>query len=306
LKPSGGRAAVTGALLLVQIVFGIHYLAAKIVVETIPPRTWAVLRVGSAALLLLVLAAVLRRPLRFSRRDLGRLAVFALLGVVINQVCFVEGLHRTTPTHSAIINTTIPIGTLLFAVLLGRERLDVSKTLALAVSFAGVMMVVHPHRAAFSSSTLAGDLLTLANAASYALFLVLSRRLLARSDPFAATAVLMGFGSLGILAIGAPGLGAFRPSAVPGSIWALAAFIVVFATVLTYFLNYWALARVESSLVALFIYIQPLVATALSAAVLGERPEPHVLAGGALVFAGVYLSLRSGTPAPLPAEGEEG
>jgi len=46
------------------------------------------------------------------------LALYALFGVVINQSCFVEGLSRTTPIHSSIINTTIPVGTLTFAVLL--------------------------------------------------------------------------------------------------------------------------------------------------------------------------------------------
>jgi drug/metabolite transporter (DMT)-like permease len=265
--------------------------SAKIVVETIPPRTWAVLRAGSAALLLLALAAALKRRLLLPTRDLARLAALSVFGVVINQVCFVEGLHRTTPTHSAIINTTIPIGALLFALLLGRESLDAAKALSVAVSFAGVMLVVYPQSSGFASVSLAGDLLTLVNAASYALLLVLSRRVLTRSDPLAATAVLMGLGFLGILAIGLPGL---------------AALIVVFATVLTYFLNFWALARVESSLVALFTCVQPLIATALSLAVLGERPEPHVLAGGALVFAGVYLGLRRRAPTPLPGESREG
>ncbi len=306
LKAAGERAAVTAALLAVQVLFGVHYLAAKIVLGAIPPRTWAALRVAAAAVALLLLAAALRRSLRFSRADLGRLAVYAVFGIVINQICFIEGLHRTTPTHSSIINTTIPIGTLLFAVLLRRESLDLWKGLSLAVSLAGVLLVIHPHRAGFSPETLAGDLLTLANALSYALFLVISKRLLARSDPLAATTVLMGFGAIGILALGAPGLVALRPSAIPASIWALAAFIVVFATVVTYFLNYWALARVDSSLVALFIYVQPVVATVLSALVLGERPEAHVLAGGALVFAGVWLSLRRRTPAPLPVESSEG
>src|SRR5512136_1971519 len=138
------RAAVLGALFLVQIFFGLHYLAAKIVLETIPPRAWAAIRVTAAAAILLALASALGRSLRFPARDLGRLALFSLFGVVINQVCFVEGLRRTTPTHSAIINTTIPVGTLLFAVALGRERADRLKVLALLVSLAGVMLVIQP------------------------------------------------------------------------------------------------------------------------------------------------------------------
>ena len=284
-----------GALVAVQALFGLHYLAAKIVLESIPPRAWASIRVGAAALVLFSVAAALRRPIRFDRRDLARLALYALFGVAINQVCFIEGLHRTTPTHSALINTTIPIGTLAFAALLGRESLDRAKLAAIALSLAGVLLVIRPVLGAGPQATLAGDLLTIVNAMSYSAFLVLSRRLLARSDPLAATAVLMGFGALGILAVSWPALLALRPTSIPGSAWLLGALIVIFATVVTYFLNYWALARVESSFVALFIYLQPILAAALSALVLGEKPAPHVYAGGALVFAGVAVALRGGS-----------
>lgn len=292
-RPPARRAAVVGALLLVQAIFGLHYVAAKIVLEAIPPLAWASIRVSAAAAVLLALSALLGRSLRFEPRDLGRLAAYALLGIAINQVCFVEGLHRTTPTHSSLINATIPVGTLALAVLLRRETADRWKLLAIAVSLAGVLLVVLPSGAATSSSAFAGDLLTLANGASYALFLVLSRRLLARSDPLAATTILLCFGAVQVLVVGAPALASFSARSVAPSIWLLAALIVLLATVLTYFLNYWALARVESSFVALFIYVQPILAASLSAMVLGERPGGRVLAGGALVFAGVALALRA-------------
>jgi len=57
---------------------------------------------------------------------------------------------------------------------------------------------------------------------------------------------------------------------------------------------YWSLARAGSYLVALFIYLQPVIATALSAVVLGERIGLGVVTGGALIFLGVYLALRRG------------
>ncbi len=285
------RAAVVGALLLVQLFFGLHYVAAKIVLGEIPPRAWATLRAAAAAALLLVLARLIGRRPRLRARDLASLAVCSLFGVTINQICFVEGLERTTPTHSAIINTTIPVGTLLFAVLFGRERLTYGKASSLAVSLAGVLLVIHPTRAALAMPTSVGDLLTLVNALSYSLFLVLSKRVLSRTDPLDATAALLGSGSIGILAVGWPQLLRFEPSGVSWTTWGLAGFVVVFATVGAYFLNFWALARVDSSVVAIFIYLQPLIAAALSATVLGERPGLHVAAGGALVFLGVYLAL---------------
>src|SRR6185503_1606907 len=202
--PRAGRAAVAVSLVLVQVFFGVHYLAAKILLRDIPPRAWAVLRVTAGAAVLLAAVFALRRRLPREPRDLGLLALFSIFGVVVNQVCFVEGLYRTTPTHSAILNTTIPVGTLLFALLLGRETLDGGKILSILLALGGVLLVVHPERATFGSATLAGDLLTLVNALSYGFFLVISKRALARMDPLAATAVLMSFGALGILAIGGP------------------------------------------------------------------------------------------------------
>lgn len=287
------RAAVAAALLAVQLFFGLHYLAAKLVLAEIPPRAWASIRITVAAAILLAVAGWLRRRWPSSRADLRRLAVYSVFGVIINQVCFVEGLKRTTPTHSALINTTIPVWTLLFAVVAGRERPTGRRFLALAVSLAGVLLVVWPAGGIdLARESFAGDLLTLANSVSFAAFLVMSRDLLVRTDPLAATAVLMSFGAAGILLVGAGSLAAFDPATVSTSTWALAAFVILFATVLTYVLNYWALARVESSVVALFVYVQPLVAASLSAALLGERPSRAVLAGGMMIFAGVFLALR--------------
>jgi drug/metabolite transporter (DMT)-like permease len=137
-----------------------------------------------------------------------------------------------------------------------------------------------------------GDLLTLINALSYSFFLVISKRLLTRTDPLGATAVLLAFGSLGIFAVGAPTLSAVAWSEVPASVWGMGAFIVVFPTALAYLLMYWALARVDSFLVALFIYLQPVIASTLSAAFLGERIGPRIVLGGGLIFLGVYLALR--------------
>jgi drug/metabolite transporter (DMT)-like permease len=212
--------------------------------------------------------------------------------VVINQLCFVEGLSRTTPSHSSILMAAIPVGTLLFAVLARRERLTVLKTASFGVALVGVLLVLRPSATELGEASLTGDLLIVINALSYALFLVLSKDLLGRVDPLAATAVLLGFGTLGMLVPGLLALEGFAAGSVSVRTWALGAFIVVFPTALAYHLNYWALARVESSLVAFFIYLQPLIATSLSVALFGERLSSAMLAGAALIFLAVYLVLR--------------
>lgn len=290
--PPSDRARVIAALVVVQLFFGVHYLMAKVLLVTIPPRVWAPIRVAGAAAILVTAASAMGRPFPRERGDLGRLALFSVFGVIINQICFVEGLHRTTPTHSALINTWIPVGTLLFAVILRREGMTWRKGASLALALAGVLLVIRPDRGSRGGATLAGDLLTLINGTSYAFFLVISKRILSRTDPLAATAVLLIFGTAGIGLIGLPSLLAFDPTGVPASVWGLGALIVLFPTAGAYFLIYWALARAESSLVALFIYLQPLVAGLLSAVLLGERPSATTYAGAGLLFAGVWLATR--------------
>ena len=298
-KDRAERVRVLAALTLIQVLFGIHYLAGKIVLREIPPRAWAVLRVAGSAVLLVVLTRLMRRRFPVSGRDLALLAVFSLFGVSINQVCFVEGLARTTAIHSAIINTLIPAWTLVFAVLLRREDLTFRKAASLVLACAGVLLVIRPERASLSSATFVGDLVTMINSMSYGFFLVISKRTMHRVDALAATALLFVFGTLPIAAFGMPTLLATDLGAVSSTAWWWGAFIVVFPTAAAYVLISWTLARAEASLVALFVYLQPLIATLLGVVVAGESLTLRTVAGAMLIFAGVYLALNLPRPPGL-------
>lgn len=277
---------VVGVLLLVQLFFGLHYVAAKSLLQWVDPAAWALVRVAGAAALLQLLV-LRRRRHRPGRREWGRLGLFALFGVVINQVLFVEGLSRTTPAHSALIMTMIPLLTVVFAVLLGRERPTAARGAGLLLALAGVWILLRADRFRVEGDLLAGDLLT--NAASYSLFLVISRDDLVRHDPLVAMARVFTVGIAGVALYGLLPLSRVEPAGLPGSAWALAAFIILFPTVGAYFLNYWALSRVASSLVALFVYLQPVIATASQWALGPGTPGPRFYPAAALVFAGVAL-----------------
>ncbi|HJQ97693.1 MAG TPA: DMT family transporter [Candidatus Polarisedimenticolaceae bacterium] len=293
------RARVLIALTTIQILFGIHYLAGKIVLREIPPRAWALLRVAGSAVLLVALARLMRRRFPLDRKDLALLAVFSLFGVSINQVCFVEGLARTTAIHSAIINTLIPAWTLVFAVLLGREEMTVMKAASLVLACAGVLLVIRPERATLTSATFVGDLLTMINSMSYSFFLVVSKRTMHRVDALAATALMFVFGTIPIAAFGASALARTDLAAVSAAAWWWGAFIVAFPTAAAYVLISWTLARAEASLVALFVYLQPVIATILGIAVAGEHLTLRTVAGALLIFAGVYLALNLPRPPGL-------
>ncbi|HEY3176619.1 MAG TPA: DMT family transporter [Candidatus Polarisedimenticolia bacterium] len=288
------RPAVVAALITVQILFGLHYTAAKYIVGYIPPRAWAMIRiVPAAALLMLFVVATRRERLPRDPRDLAAIAFFSIFGVVINQICFVEGLARTATSHSAIINTSIPVATLLIAILMGRERATGSKIAGISLSLAGVLYLIAQGGARLGGEIAFGDLLNLTNAISYSFFLVISKPILSRHSSLAVTACLLSFGAVGISAVGASQLSEVNLAAVPASVWWTGLLVVLFPTVAAYLLNTWALKRVESSIVALFIYLQPLIAAAMGVLVLGESLGPETFISSAFIFTGVALALRS-------------
>ena len=281
------------ALLTVQLLFAAHYVAAKWVLQTLPAPAWVALRVLGAALVL-VLATWKSWP-QWPRdlRTWGQLAGLALFGVVFNQVLFIEGLSRTWPSHSALINTSIPVSTLLIAVALGREDMGWRKLVSLALSLSGVLWLLGTTAFGLSSETLLGDLMCLVNATSFSLFLVLSRKLMRRLSASVVTPIIFLLGAVPVGIYGAPSLATLDWAAVPDKIWWMGIAIILGPTVGTYLLNNWTLARAESSQVALFIYLQFLIAAPLSAFFLDDPVSWRLLPAALLVFTGVGLSARA-------------
>ncbi|HWH09420.1 MAG TPA: DMT family transporter, partial [Candidatus Thermoplasmatota archaeon] len=139
-KPS--ERALLAALVVVQVLFGGLGVAAKLVFPFMSPLALALCRLAAGAAILFALERALVRSRMPSGRDLAAFAVFAFLGVTLNQGLYLAGLARTTATNAILLVATIPAFTLLVAVLLGRERTTPLAVGGLAVSFAGIVLLV--------------------------------------------------------------------------------------------------------------------------------------------------------------------
>ena len=186
----------------------------------------------------------------------------------------------------------MPVLVVLIALVLGRERPTAPRLLGIATTLVGVLVLIGPDRLDWHSESFQGDLLTAANAMSYSLFLVVGKPVFEREKTLPASALLLLCGSLWLIPVGAPGLVAFEPSKIDARTWLLAAFIVIGPTISAYALNTYALRRVDSFVVAFFIYLQPLIGAGLSIALGFERPTPRLFLAAAIVFLGVFVALR--------------
>jgi drug/metabolite transporter (DMT)-like permease len=280
------------ALLGVQLAFGLSPLFAKwtlVPVEGFTPRALVAWRIVFGTLTLGGLAAVRHgRELLSAPRELGRILLCSLLGIALNMWLYMEGVQRTNVVHTGLLVVQIPVFTYAFACLLGRERARPRRVAGIAVALCGALvLVLARHGGSGSGGSRLGNLLLVANCASYALYLVLARDFLAKKPTlvviawmFAASLVAVPF-----LLWGGP---AWPPEPAARSLWSFA-YTLVFATFFAYLLNMLALARVPSSTVAVFIFLQPLVAGAAGVFVLGERITLPVVAAGAALLLGIAL-----------------
>jgi drug/metabolite transporter (DMT)-like permease len=286
---------VYAVLLLTQVIFATLPIAVKVALRDLSTPSIALVRVVGAALLFVALHLALVRERVRSPADYARLALYGLLGVVANQLLYITALSMTTATAAQTLQTTGPAVTLLIAIVLGRETTSPGKWLGIGLAASGALYLVGVDLA---SGNGVGNLLALLNVVAFSLYLVLSRDLARRYDPLTVITWVFVFGAVGVAPWGVPAV--LRESGpVSAATWAALAWAVVLPTVLAYYLNVWALQRVESSVVSAFIYLQPVVTAILAGPVLGERLSPRLLPAAGLIFAGVALTAWTGRRASI-------
>jgi drug/metabolite transporter (DMT)-like permease len=283
------RAAPYLALLAVQALFGTWPIAGKIILRSLSPIGLVTFRILGASIALLVLQFSLKKPLALERkRDLASLALLSLLGVVLNQVLFVKGLALTTAINATLLAATIPVFAHLTGVAARTEFLTTRKVIGIIVAGAGVVYLVNPSRTDLAHNSW-GDLLLIINSFCYGVYIALSKDLVRKYGPLTVVTWVFVLGNVVMIPLSLIEGSYQGMGSLSGGTWACLAYVVLFPTVGAYFLNGWALARVDPSVVAVFIYIQPVFAFALAPIILGETLGPRILLATALIFAGVFI-----------------
>ncbi len=294
-RTAPSTAAVHGTLLLVQAAFGSLAVAGKLAVDAgLAPLAIAWVRVVGAALFFAGLWFARRRaqPAELkppTRRDLLAIGAVGLLGTAVNQVLFLSGLERTEPVNASVLVTTIPVFTLVVAAALGKEALTRRRGVGVTLAFAGVLYLVGLEALEVGLDTVVGDLLVILQSLSYATFLVLIKERIEKHGSLTVVAVAFSTSGLVLLPLGAP---AVANASFGWSEVALLAYMVAVPTIFTYLANAWALRFASRSLVAVYIYLQPVAAAVIAAAVYGTVPSSRVYVGATLVFLGIFIITR--------------
>ncbi len=272
--------------------FGSSAILGKYALTAFPPVAIVGFRVAGAAIAFSILQN-LRGGLRLEKPvHYLYFALFACFGVIFNQLLFFKGLSLTTATNTSLLAVMIPVFTILVSVLIGNDKLTRLKIAGTVLAGGGVVYLIDPQNASFSSATTQGDILVILNSMSYATYIAVSKRLITHYGALKSIAWLFLFASIVNVPVGLISLSSVDVSQINSGAWLALGGVVLFSTILAYYWNAWALARVEPSVVAVYIYLQPLIGTCLAIFILGEAWKPRIFLAMLLIFTGVFLVTR--------------
>lgn len=280
------------ALVAVQLLFGCAPVVGKIALQTFSSYSIVGFRIFCAAIAFSFLQKFRGSLALDERKDYFYFAVFSLFGVIVNQLFFFRGLSLTTATNTSLLAVTIPIFTILISAAIGNDKLTFKKIFGTILAAGGVIYLIDPAKASFSSDTTLGDVMIILNSFSYAIYVAVSKKLIVKYGALKSLAWLFIFGSIVNVPVGLYFLQSVELKSVGVGAWTALAAIIIFPTILAYYWNAWALARVEPSIVAVYIYLQPLIGFVSAVFFLGEHFSVRSLVSAVLIFAGVFLVTR--------------
>ncbi|QQS41666.1 MAG: DMT family transporter [Acidobacteriota bacterium] len=284
------------ALIAVQMFFGSAAVLGKFALEAFPSIAIVGFRVGGGALAFYLLRRLrgtmsLDKPSHYLY-----FALFSVFGIILNQLLFFHGLSLTTATNTSLLAVLIPVFAIAISAMVGNDVLNARKIFGILLAAGGVVYLIDPRNASFSSATTQGDIMIILNSLSYAIYVAISKKLVTHYGALKSIAWLFVFGSIINVPIGFVSLSTVELGAVSYGAWLALLGVIIFPTILAYYWNTWALARVEPSVVAVYVYLQPLIGTTLAITILGEPWNPRILVAMSLIFAGVYLVTRRKAP----------
>ena len=282
---------------LLALIWGSSFLWIKLADRGFSPVqvTFPRLALGAAVLLPVVLAR--REAVPRSAALWARITVAALFANAVPYLLFAVAERSVDSSTAGIINATTPLWTVVLAVAVRHQKSVTGwQGAGLLVGFGGALLIFSSWRSA-SSVASPGGLECLAASVSYAISYIYMDKFLARRgmSPITLSACQL-LAATALLALALPVSGAGIPRAADAASLAGLVILGVLGTGVAYVLNYQIITSEGATVAATVTYLLPVVAIVLGVLVLGETVTAGVLAGIALVLAGVALTRRGSRP----------
>ena len=293
-----GHIAMLGA----NICWGLMSPIVKLVLASgvIAPLIMVDFRVAGAALLFWISSIFLPRE-HVPWSDVLRLFGAGMIGVLLNQGCFIIGVSLTSPGEASLVTTTMPMWVMLLAWLFLREPITMKKTGGILLGAAGALILIFGNGAtvAGGSSPALGDFIVLMAQLCYATYLTIYRNFIRKYSLVTLMKWMFLSAALVSLPATSPLILDTDWSAITPNEWLGVAYVTVFATYIAYICIMIGQKNLRPTIVGMYNYVQPIVATIVGICLgLDSFTLPKVIAI-LLIFSGVYLvTISKAAPNP--------
>lgn len=282
------------ALFIVNAIYGFNFVIAKDVMpEYIKPFGFILIRViGAVSLFWIIL--ILTGIQKIEKKDFLRLAAGGIFGVAANQLLFFAGLNLSSPINGSILMTATPITILAIAVIFTKEKITIWRGVGIVIGAIGAIVLVISSKGDFdtSSEKMLGNIFILINAFSYAIYMIIIKPLMKKYNPLTVITWVFTFGLLFVLPFGYNQFTEVHWQSFGFDIWWKVVFVIVGVTFITYLFNVYALKYLDSSVVGIYIYVQPIIATLHSIILQVDYLNTTLVICSIMIFLGVYLVSR--------------
>jgi drug/metabolite transporter (DMT)-like permease len=298
------------AAIAVSVIWGLSFLSTKVALAALPPMSIAAARFVVAVVALIFVVFLSRENLRFSFRDLPRMAASGLLGVSFYFLCENNGIALLTASESSLVIATIPVLTMLVDRLVLKTRLKARSYIGACLSFAGVAIIVAPSFGGGASlrggsSSPAGFLCMGGAALCWVAYALLTKPLSSKYSGLSITFWQSLFGLVGCLPFAIAESPPLHALSVMVALNLL--YLGLVCSAAGYLLYIVAMGSLGAGTTSVFLNLVPVVSVVAAYFLLGERLGGFTLAGGAIAVAGVYLATSTGkSSADTGAGAEEG
>jgi drug/metabolite transporter (DMT)-like permease len=285
-----------GMVLTAATLWAINGTVSKIILDSgvSSLRLTEVRSTGAFLGLAVALALLNPRSLRVSRRELPLLAVFGVCGLAFVQWFYFVAIHRIAIGVALLIQYLAPLLVALWARFVMHRPVRRRIWAALALALVGLSFVLELWSGVELDGL--GVAASLLAAVSYAVYVLLAERGVARRDPISLTTYGFLFAALfwalvqpwWTFPLGEVDNGARAAWGVP--VWALLAWMIALGTIVPFGLMIAALRFVPATRAAIIAMLEPVAATVVAWLWLGEALGPAQLGGGTLVLAGIALA----------------
>lgn len=302
-----GHVSMLGA----NVMWGMMAPVAKMVMAAgiVAPMLMTDFRIFGAAILFWLTSLLLPKE-HVPAGDLLRLAGAGMLGIVFNQGCYVFGVGYTYPSEASIITTTMPIWVMILAALFLGEPITWKKVTGILLGASGAMLLVLGGHGASSEmkvdNPVLGDILVLTAQLSYALYLTLYKNFIKKYSLVTLMKWMFTFAAIALLPFSVPTLlrtdwGAMTVTEIGG-----VAYVVLGGTFLAYIFVMIGQKALRPTLVGMYNYVQPVVATSIGIWMGLDVMTPVKAFAVAMIFSGVLLvnmSKAAHRHRPTPVDG---